>query len=214
VTSLRGLSAASAWPAGDVLAEIHLPEVRARPDNAACRVGQLFDAHQQRLYGLARRLSRNAEDARDLVQETFLRAAQSARSIPAGAPHEEAWLVRVLINVCRDGWRRAAVRKRLEPLRAADARTQTPNHEDTFVAQTTIWRALERLPPRRRAAIVMYELEGATIPAIAKLLGVSPVTVRWHLSRGRRDLARVIQGQVGQDGRERQDGQEGKSWRS
>ena len=38
----------------------------------------------------------------------------------------------------------------------------------------------------------MYELEGIAIPAIATLLEVAPVTVRWHLSRGRRELARVL----------------------
>jgi RNA polymerase sigma-70 factor, ECF subfamily len=170
------------------------------PPDAAERVALLFDAHQQRLYRLARRLSRTPEDARDVVQETFLRAAQSAGSIPAGAPHEEAWLVRVLINICRDSWRRTAVRRRLEPLRIADTVTQSGHLEQTFIAQTTIWRALERLSPRRRAAIVLYELEGKTIPAIAALLGVTAVTVRWHLSRGRKDLARVI-GQAGQEGK-------------
>jgi DNA-directed RNA polymerase specialized sigma24 family protein len=38
----------------------------------------------------------------------------------------------------------------------------------------------------------MHELEGATIPAIATLLGVSAVTVRWHLSRGRRELGEIV----------------------
>jgi RNA polymerase sigma-70 factor, ECF subfamily len=182
------------------------------PPDAAERVGLLFDAHHQRLYRLARRLSRSAEDARDLVQETYLRAAQSVRSIPAGAPHEEAWLVRVLINICRDGWRRTAVRRRLEPLRLADALVQSGDLEQTFIAQTTIWRALERLSPRRRAAVVLYELEGKGIPAIATLLGVTAVTVRWHLSRGRKDLARII-GQEGQDGRDGREGQDGRDGR-
>jgi len=191
---------------GDALA-VAMP-AEERSQEAAERVGLLFDAHHQRLYRLARRLSRSAEDARDLVQETFLRAAQSVRSIPGGAPHEEAWLVRVLINICRDGWRRTAVRRRLEPLRLADTVVQSGHLEETFIAQTTIWRALERLPPRRRAAVVLYELEGKTIPAIATLLGVTAVTVRWHLSRGRKDLARII-GQVGQVGRVGQVGQEG-----
>jgi DNA-directed RNA polymerase specialized sigma24 family protein len=39
---------------------------------------------------------------------------------------------------------------------------------------------------------VMYELEGMEIPAIAAMLGVAPVTVRWHLSRGRRELAKAL----------------------
>jgi DNA-directed RNA polymerase specialized sigma24 family protein len=47
--------------------------------------------------------------------------------------------------------------------------------------------------------VVLYELEGTAIPAIAKLLGVTAVTVRWHLSRGRRELAGIIQGSEGQE---------------
>lgn len=167
------------------------------PADAAERVGLLFDAHHQRLYRLARRLSRSSEDARDLVQETFLRAAQSIGSIPTGNSHEEAWLVRVLVNICRDGWRRSAVRRRLDPVRLAATETRSANLEHVFIAQTTVWRALERLSPRRRTAVVLYELEGKRIPEIATLLGVTSVTVRWHLSRGRKDLMRII----GQEGR-------------
>ena len=66
-----------------------------------CRIARLFDTHHQRLYRLARRMAATAEDARDVVQETFLRAARSPGSVPDGAQPEEAWLVRVLVNVCR-----------------------------------------------------------------------------------------------------------------
>jgi RNA polymerase sigma factor (sigma-70 family) len=160
-------------------------------DDVTGRLGSLFDTHHQRLYRLARRLSRSSEDARDLVQETFLRAARSPDSVPDGPSREEAWLVRVLINICRDRWRKTAVRARAHAFEVP-SEISSDNPESAVMARTMVWRALERLPPRRRAVIVMYELEGAAIPAIASLLGVTPVTVRWHLSRGRKELARVL----------------------
>ena len=166
-------------------------------DDAAARLGTLFDAHHQRLYRLARRLSRNAEDARDLVQETFLRAARHAASVPEGAGHEEAWLVRVMINIARDRWRQARSSEARRGRSGVGARRSTADTESALLARSIIWQALERLPPRRRAIIVLYEIEGMAIPAIARLLGVAAVTVRWHLSIGRRELAAAVDGRFG-----------------
>ena len=160
-------------------------------EDLRARLGALYDTHHARLYRLARRLCNSGEDARDLVQDAFLRAARSPHSIPQGAPSEEAWLVRVLINLARDRWRKRTVERRVLPLQPpATSAASTP--ESAVVAHATVWRALERLAPRRRAIVVMYELEGMEIPAIAALLDVAPVTVRWHLSRGRRELARAL----------------------
>jgi RNA polymerase sigma-70 factor (ECF subfamily) len=164
------------------------------PDAApAERLAALFDAHQARLYRLGRRLAASSEDARDLVQETFLRAARSPSAVPVGASREEAWLVRVLINVSRDGWRKRAVRARLDPTLDVNAASRA-TQEDALIARSDVWRALGTLTPRRRAIVILYELEGATIPSIAALLHVAPVTVRWHLSRGRKQLAAAIRG--------------------
>src|SRR5207247_6983846 len=160
----------------------------------AVRLGDLFDAHHDRLYRLARRLSQSADDARDLVQETFLRAARAPSSVPDGMPNEEAWLVRVLINICRDRWRLRASHARLDPRGDAGQPLRPADTEAAFIARSLVWQALDALPPRRRAVLIMYELEGAAIPAIARLLGVTPVTVRWHLSMGRRELAKIIRG--------------------
>jgi RNA polymerase sigma factor (sigma-70 family) len=157
----------------------------------ARRLEELFDRHYQRLYRLARRLSATHDDARDLVQDTYLRAAQKPTSVPAGMSSEEAWLVRVLINLCRDRWRQKAVRQRA-PASAYATPATIPSGEAALIARTTIWRALQSLPPRRRAILVMCELEGLAIPSVARTLGVSAVTVRWHLSKGRRELARVV----------------------
>lgn len=160
-------------------------------DESAERVGALFDAHHRRLYRLARRLTASHEDARDVVQDTFLRAAQRITSVPSGASGEEAWLVRVLVNICRDRWRQRATRTRLDAAALPPA-TCVRSDEAALVARDTVWRALERLPMKRRAALVMFELEGATVEQIASTLGMNPITVRWHLSRGRRELAQLI----------------------
>ena len=159
--------------------------------NPADRLAALFDAHHERLYRLARRLAPNADDALDLVQETFLKAARSPTSIPLGLAGEEAWLVRVLINIRRDQWRKTAVRKRYDRETILST-TADIDHEAVLMARAEVWHALDTLTPRRRAIVVMHELEGLAIPAIASLLGISAITVRWHLSLGRRDLAQSL----------------------
>jgi RNA polymerase sigma-70 factor (ECF subfamily) len=165
----------------------------------ATRLAGLFDAHADRLYRLARRLTANAEDARDLVQDTFVRAATRTRSIPAGDAGEEAWLVRVLVNLQRDRWRRTAMRARHDAANApAPEANPGSDQESALIARTTVWRALERLPLRRRAILVLHELEGLDARAIAALLHITPITVRWHLSRGRRDLALLVKATTGE----------------
>jgi RNA polymerase sigma-70 factor (ECF subfamily) len=163
----------------------------ASDDDPEARVAALFDAHYKRLFRLARRLVRDPDDPADVVQETFLRAARAPQRVPHGAASEEAWLVRVLINVCKDSWRHAAVR-----VKAAAAGHVGPpasfNPEPALVAHSMVWQALGALPPRRRAVLVLYELEGTPIPEIARLLGITAVTVRWHLMRARREMASAL----------------------
>jgi RNA polymerase sigma-70 factor, ECF subfamily len=174
----------------------------ALPDDQADRLSALFDAHHDRLYRLARRLAPSVDDALDLLQETFLRAARSPNAVPRGATSEEAWLVRVLINVRRDQWRKAAVRTRHD--RELGQQTDVdPGPEAALVARATVWRALDVLTPRRRAVIVMSELEGLSIAAIASSLAITAVTARWHLAMGRRDLARILKPQMGETDAER-----------
>jgi hypothetical protein len=82
---------AVAVPVSGVPAEIYAAD-------PAARLAALFDAHHERLYRLARRLSSDANDARDLVQDTFLRAAKARGSVPTGADSEEACRSRAVID--------------------------------------------------------------------------------------------------------------------
>ena len=173
---------------GEMAVTVPVGDADSSPD----RITRLFTAHQRRLYALARRLSSTPEDASDLVQETFLRAARTSGAMPADARGEEAWLVRVLVNLCRDRWRQQQDRRRLDIY--VDRETGTRRDaESPLVARALVWRALQGLPPRRRAVVVLHEIEGASIQHIAGLLGVTAVTVRWHLSRARRELRRLLE---------------------
>ena len=139
----------------------------ARIDQAR-RLEELFDRHYQRLHRLARRLSATHDDARDLVQETYLRAAQKPTSVPAGMSSEEAWLVRVMINLCRDRWRQQAVRRRLAPPEYTASRT-TPSGEAALIARTTFGNSSGRLrgiedPTDRERQ--NYEFELRTFPRV------------------------------------------------
>jgi RNA polymerase sigma-70 factor (ECF subfamily) len=172
------------------------------------RLAALFEIHHARLFRLACRLTADREEARDLVQETFLRALRSSRRKgglpPAGAAPGEAWLVRTLVNLCRDRYRRLAVRRRPAALaatagaaitaatNAASAANAPGGSEEALVARATVRAALARLSPRRRAVVVLHELEELPVGAVARLLGIAEVTVRWHLLMARRELARVL----------------------
>jgi len=152
------------------------------------RLAGLFDSHHQRLFRLALRLSADREEARDLVQEAFLRAARKPGAVPEGA--EEAWLVRTLVNLCRDRHRRLDVRARVHESLKRDQEAVHP--EEAAVVRAAVRSALGRLAPRRRAVIVLHELDGLPAREVARLLGIGEVTVRWHLMAARRELARLL----------------------
>ena len=154
------------------------------------RLAGLFDTHHQRLFRLALRLSADREEARDLVQEAFLRAARQPGSVPEGDQPGEAWLVRTLVNLCRDRYRRLGVRARVHESMREEWETAHP--EEAAVIRAAVRSALSRLAPRRRAVIVLHELDGLPAREVARLLGIGEVTVRWHLMAARRELARLL----------------------
>ena len=154
------------------------------------RIGELFDLHHLRLYRLALRMTGSDHEAQDLVQETFLRVARKPSTVPVEASAAEAWLVRILVNLSRDHFRRSRVRERHKT--QAGTSVIQRDHEDEIVASQAIGVALARLSPKRRAVIVMHEIEGVPASQIAEILGVTRVTVRWHLSAGRKELAELL----------------------
>jgi RNA polymerase sigma-70 factor (ECF subfamily) len=154
------------------------------------QVNRLFDAHQHDLYRFARRLSGSHDEARDLVQETFIRVVRARTSLPDGHEREQAWLFKTVVNLCRDRQRRASVRLRLG---VSLVRPESSNHSEArLVARLAVQKALSQLDARRRAIVVLHDIQGESVKRIGHLLGIAPGTVRWHLFRARRQLSTTL----------------------
>jgi RNA polymerase sigma-70 factor (ECF subfamily) len=155
------------------------------------------------IYALAYRTIGREEDARDVCQETFLRAF---RALPGfrGQAKFSSWLYRIALNLCRDWMRRE---RRAPIVQAPDdvdlmdlaAATEPSEAIEDLVARKDMTRVVERamalLPDDQRTAIVLKEYHGLTFQEIADLMGCPLSTVKTRLYQGltvlRRELARA-----------------------
>jgi RNA polymerase sigma-70 factor (ECF subfamily) len=154
------------------------------------------------IYALAYRTIGREEDARDVCQETFLRAF---RALPGfrGQAKFSSWLYRIALNLCRDWIRRERRTPVVQPpedvdlLELAAASEPSESIED-LVARQDLSRLVERamalLPEEQRTAIVLKEFHGLTFQEIAELVGCPLSTVKTRLYQGltvlRRELAK------------------------
>ena len=154
------------------------------------------------IYALAYRQIGREEDARDVCQETFLRAYRALSGF-RGQAKFSSWLYRIALNLCRD-WmrreRRTPVVQAPEDVDLMDlAAAREPSTPiDELVARRDLSRAVERamarLPDEQRTAIILKEYHGLTFQEIADLVGCPLSTVKTRLYQGltvlRRELAR------------------------
>jgi RNA polymerase sigma-70 factor, ECF subfamily len=163
---------------------------------------QLILRWERPIYALAYRTIGREEDARDVCQETFLRAF---RALPAfrGQSKFSSWLYRIALNLCRDWMRRerrtpvVQAPEDMDLLELAAAREPSESIED-LVARKDLTRAVERamatLPEEQRTAIILKEYHGLTFQEIADLVGCPLSTVKTRLYQGlvvlRRELAK------------------------
>jgi RNA polymerase sigma-70 factor (ECF subfamily) len=135
-----------------------------------------------------RRLSRDASNAEDLMQETFIRAERAAR-IPAVA-ELRPWLYRIATNLAIDQLRRSR-RFAFLPFsgREVDERAAFDDGADA------VRRALRAIPADEAVTLVLRLHEGYSRAEIARLMGVSERTVKDRLERGRASFARAYRRQ-------------------
>lgn len=146
----------------------------------------------QRLRRFALWLTRNASSADDLVQATLERAL--SRWSSKGDGNLRAWLFAILYRQFLDGQRRARRHARL--LEIFGGRTEeAPSTEDLVVNQATL-EAFGRLPAEQRALLLLVSVEGLSYKEVADTLGIPIGTVMSRLSRARKALRALAEGEM------------------
>lgn len=158
------------------------------------------------LYGTALRLTRNADSAQDLVQDTYLKAFRS-RSRFAEGTNLKAWLFTILHNTWRNRRRdqsRARVEFDSEAVEQAGegAAAATPvETPETLLIRASfdaeLKSALEALPEAFRDAVWLRDVEELSYQEIAAVLQIPIGTVMSRISRGRRQLYHLLTGATG-----------------
>ncbi len=169
---------------------------------------ELVTSYSADVYALLVRLTNNSEDAKDLLQDTFLRAIKSIKSF-RGESGLKTWLFRIAINESKNRWRWWK-RRKYDVTDSIDAENEfserclketlvsnSPNPEaDTLrnEREKQLNKALAELPTNFREVIILRDIEGLRYEEIAVALATNIGTVKSRLARGREDLRKKLNG--------------------
>jgi len=149
----------------------------------------LVRTHERRAYAVARAIVVNHEDAEDAVQEAFLHAYRALhRFLPDQA--FGAWLHRIVANAALDITRRRKVRDADELPETVASPFRDPAESSEL--RRRLQEALDTLPPRQRAVIVLHDVEGFKHAEIGITLGIPEGTARSDLHYARSQLREVL----------------------
>jgi RNA polymerase sigma-70 factor, ECF subfamily len=164
----------------------------------------LVERHQRRAFAIALSLVRDENDARELVQDAFLRVFKGLGSFQGGSSFF-TWLYRIITNLSID-----LIRKPGRGLGELDERKLESDDEADFPLLSRVdgsdpvdivrrreiavrlQRALDALPPYHRGVVVMREIEGLSYEEMAQVMGVSKGTIMSRLFHARQKLQRAL----------------------
>ena len=157
--------------------------------------------HTRRIYNLCYRFTGNRQESEDLTQEVFLRVYRTLASYRAAPGGFATWMTSVTRNLLIDHYRRTKrdrltdsledVMPRLEEKETAGRRPD----QVTLVGELSdqVQRALSRLSPDLREAVILRDLQGLEYREIQDVLQVPEGTVKSRINRGRIELARQLE---------------------
>jgi len=164
---------------------------------------QLVKRWERPIFALAYRTLGREEDARDVTQETFLRAFRALGGFKGDAKFS-SWLYRIALNLCRDWMRKhrraplVEVPEGMEVEQLAAERGPTETVEDLAVRaqlSRTVASAMDRLPAEQRQAIILKEYDGFTFQEVADLMQCPLSTAKTRVYQGLLTLRTQLGGQ-------------------
>jgi RNA polymerase sigma-70 factor, ECF subfamily len=177
-------------------------EAVARPEqDARAKVTALVEEYSTTLYRVAYSVTRNAADAEDVVQETFLRVLRHSDKL-AEVRDYRVWLVRITWNLVLDRKRRAKTRPQVDnfdELTRVLPTEQLSAEKIAITAQryTRILRLIDTLPEREREVLLLSALKELSTVEIALILKTTDSTIRSRLYRARHALAALLEQEGG-----------------
>jgi len=180
------------------------PRLRQAPDGALVATvlagdrsafGILVERYQDRMLAYAKYMGFDEADARDAVQDAFVRAFGHLGR--CGDPERfGGWLFKFVSNVCRTAGGNAS-RRATEPLDAHGAALVAPaalpdEEMETRWLKEQVRGALDRVAPDQKEALVLMYLQGHSVSEIEELTGASTSAVKMRLKRGREALEALL----------------------
>ena len=162
------------------------------PASARASVERLYAAHHGEIYAYLARMLRDDELAADLTQETFVKAYRAFDTLE-DHNRARAWLYQIAGRTALDELRRRKI-VRFVPW-TGESRGTAASAEDQVLRlrlSGDLERALLRIPPRQRQALLLSELHDLSGLELAEALGVSHVAARALLTRGRESLRQAL----------------------
>lgn len=147
---------------------------------------RLVNSYSDLILRLSYTYLKSTQDGEDICQTVLLKLLTGAEAFES-PEHERAWIIRTTVNACKDELR--SFRRKVIPLEAA-AETAAPEPPRSEVLD-----AVMALPVKYREAIYLFYYEGYSIDEIAALTGRSGAAVSAHLSRGRKKLKTMLEGE-------------------